>query len=334
MNLTTFVAPKLRSLNLWGSCRRPILIATSAVWVFLFLVPAQALALPLISGPVNFGDFSASTTGSHFFAQAGTDVKDAALPAASTRASTLNQSAHLSAAASDPSLGDATAKFDYTASVNGGILHLNASGSAFVFPGSLGIAGFFASSGAVFGDVAWWDTIKITGDGTLFISVHAIIQELSALANAGVDFIDTLEVHRLTAGGGISSSILVADICNSAGTIPPETLPACQLGPAGVPLQVQFGDQLEINNQLDFEAISGASFPTPSGSFTLNLADSSYFTIDPQTPGASYITGSGIDYRSSVFPPSTTVQIPEPTTLALLGLAFAGMGWARRRKLN
>jgi PEP-CTERM motif-containing protein len=59
------------------------------------------------------------------------------------------------------------------------------------------------------------------------------------------------------------------------------------------------------------------------------------------------LQGPGFDAVSAFLPPGVTIdtvdgltfqgegtQVPEPATLALVGIAFAGIGWAKRRKLN
>ena len=68
----------------------------------------------------------------------------------------------------------------------------------------------------------------------------------------------------------------------------------------------------------------------------LNLGAGTSFDVgfDPsQSCGGSYnnceLYISKIDFTRSPIPPSA---IPEPTTLALLGLGLAGMGAARRRQ--
>jgi hypothetical protein len=100
--------------------------------------------------------------------------------------------------------------------------------------------------------------------------------------------------------------------------------------PAGSPTSVSFsanqGAQYALEEQF---TLGGTAQPAPAAGstlFVLNLADTAYFTIDPQTPGASYTTGSGINCASSVFPP-----VPEASTGAMLAAGLGILVWAARR---
>jgi len=64
-----------------------------------------------------------------------------------------------------------------------------------------------------------------------------------------------------------------------------------------------------------------AGIPQPTGvTLTLSRGPADpIFTFDSLTPGASYITASGLSYE----------RTPEPATLFLFGTTVAGLGLAR-----
>jgi hypothetical protein len=72
------------------------------------------------------------------------------------------------------------------------------------------------------------------------------------------------------------------------------------------------------------------------GIFSIGLhltAGAADFSDSPIAPTSAAFNGVD-DGVAGVDGTLATRSVPEPGTLALIGLAFAGMGWARRRKLN
>jgi hypothetical protein len=89
-----------------------------------------------------------------------------------------------------------------------------------------------------------------------------------------------------------------------------------------------YGTVLEMYANLNVSA-SAFGDATEGGTATALYYNTMHTYIDVLTPGVSLLTSSGNDYSSA---PTGGTTVPEPTTLALMGLGLSGLGWTRRRK--
>jgi hypothetical protein len=107
------------------------------------------------------------------------------------------------------------------------------------------------------------------------------------------------------------------------------TVGACGIGPSVPPgpafLSAPVGSTLVLDGQFRISVSAGTS-----GSTGVTLSDSSveagntaHYYLDVLTPGASAVTGSGVDYSSPV---------PEPSTALLAALGLTGVAAACRRR--
>jgi hypothetical protein len=217
--------------------------------------------------------------------------------------------------------------------VSRGVIHAGASG--FSKSTSLPGGGGMGAGGFVFGDLGWFDTITVkspSADDMLRISLHTFAKTLQSTAHCAADsscgpfsvagYSNTLEIVRFSQSGNQLISSLVQ--CEGTG---PATRGCTRMGNSLVAMVIVHRDeQLLLMDTLTFGGL-GATLGAGETSFKYDLLDSAYFNLDPETQGESIITGSGIDYASSVFPPKNSV--PEPATLGLMGLGFAALGIAR-----
>jgi hypothetical protein len=310
----------------------PLIAATMAT---LLLLPVPAGALPTIVANATFGDWGAVSSGVTLEAFAFTDgPTPLALDAVgiTTRVPQISENPPVKLAAySDPFLGSAQAAMSFTGTVSNGVIHETATGTTTATPGPGGQLGFDATA-SIHGALASYDTIKVVGPANLdvlLIGLHTAVQQLAAVSTlAGADLTNTVQISDNTPGSPARGKV-VFDLTQCLQTgVPPNACPT-QKGPTIGALTVQPGEQFVVFDELTFEGESSVVANVLKSNFVMNLADSAYFTIDPQTAGAIVETGSGINYSSSVFPPSPSSGVPEPPTLALLLLSMGVFTLAR-----
>ncbi len=159
------------------------------------------------------------------------------------------------------------------------------------------------------------DNFTITGSGTfeVFYSLSATLlasycetslASLDATVSFGSQFsVDQFGISACPAGGG---SLSYFDVRR-------------------VPLQLSAGDTLSLSATLSGIAATGGNSFIPQTSASVLAGNSLHFFLTPITPGAAYVTSSGLDY-------TRREQVPEPGTLGLVATGFTVTAVRRARK--
>jgi len=308
--------------------RTTLSCAKVGAFVFLTVLCGQAAALPTVFGNIVYGDFG-SATGPTNVAAAAAAVQNSVLGPAPTSLSTGNlvDSYNEAANFADPlGLGTYVSSVNGSGSVGAGVIHASAMGSAQTTAGPLGAP---AGASASVGDTLYWvDQITTGGPGAtnLYqILLHNDVIALTASAGAGnvAHYSTELDIFDLQTNQLITS-LFQCQVVTAGDNF-------CNNNPLYGKSGIGVGFNATNGEYLLFETFTFSGTAVQTGSpgtstFNANLADTVYFTIDPQGTGVSYSSASGVDYESAA------LAVPEPSawTMIAAGLGLLGLVACRR----
>ena len=160
----------------------------------------------------------------------------------------------------------------------------------------------------------WQDSFTATSAtlpvGTLVDYAFTMMYELSLRCLVNGDTTGQFQTVAANVGfqAGTGSAFVQGNSCNTA-----------LIGTREFDQIIRIGATIQLEGQMNISADDNSGF------HSIVDPPTSFF-IDPITPGASYVTGSGTSYLSP------TVSVPEPATLALLCIGLAGISVSSRRK--